>query len=64
MYWGYKASVLGFPRQGIPLDARAITDAATHDGETFYPHVEKLFETYPEIRPSIKRVLYEWCLSV
>ena len=26
MYWGHKASVLGFPRQGVPLDARAIRD--------------------------------------
>lgn len=59
MYWGHKASVLGFPRQGIPLDARAIKDAATHDGETFYPHVEKLFEMYPEIQSSVKRVLYD-----
>ena len=59
MYWGHKASVLGFPRQGIPLDARAVTDAATYDGETFYPHVEKLFEMYPEIQSSVKRVLYD-----
>lgn len=27
-YWGHKASVPGFLRQGIPMDARAIKDAA------------------------------------
>ena len=51
--------MFGFPRQGIALDARAVKDATTHDGETFCPHVKKLFETYPEIRPLIKRVLYD-----
>jgi hypothetical protein len=59
MYWGHKASVIGYPDQGVPLDARAVTDASTFDGETFYPHVEKLFEMYPEIKPSVKRVLYD-----
>lgn len=44
MYWGHKASVLGFPGQGVPLDARPVQDAATNDGETFYPHVESLFD--------------------
>ncbi len=57
--WGHKASVLGFLRQGIPMDARAVKEAATYDGETFCSHVEKLFDTYPEIRPLMKRVLYD-----
>ncbi len=39
--WGHKASVLGFPAQGIPLDATAVADAATFDGATLYPHVAK-----------------------
>ncbi|UJS19418.1 MAG: hypothetical protein L3J18_10895 [Candidatus Brocadia sp.] len=59
MYWGHKASVLGYPRQGIPLDARAIKDAATFDGMTLYPHVKEVFEMYPEIQPSVERVLYD-----
>ncbi len=59
MYWGHKASVLGFPRQGVPLDAVAVTDAAIFDGETIYPHVEKIFDTFPEIKPDIQRVLYD-----
>jgi hypothetical protein len=60
MYWGHKASVLGFPRhRGVTLDARAVQDAATNDGETFYPHVESLFKTYPEIKGTVKRVMYD-----
>ena len=42
MYWAHKASVLGFPRQGIALDARAVLDGSTHDGETYLPHVEQV----------------------
>ena len=41
--WGHKASILGLPMQGIPLDAIAVADAATHDGETFFPHVVRFF---------------------
>ena len=51
--------MLGFPRQGVPLDAAAITDAAIFDGETLYPHVERLFDKVPAIKPNIKRVLYD-----
>ena len=59
MIWGHKASVIGFPIQGIPLDATAVADAATNDGETFYPHVKNLFEDLPMIQPFINRVLYD-----
>ncbi len=59
MIWGHKASVLGLPRQGIPLDAAAITDGATFDGETFFPHVERFFEHLPELSPWIDTVLYD-----
>ncbi|KJU86189.1 transposase IS4 family protein [Candidatus Magnetobacterium bavaricum] len=59
MHWGHKASVIGLPKQGIPLDAVAISDAATHDGETLYPHVEKLFNDHPEIKPWIDTILYD-----
>mgnify|MGYP001605911554 CR=1 FL=1 len=57
MHWGHKASVVGYPRQGVPLDACATKDAATFDGKTLYPHVKELFEMYPEIQPSVERVL-------
>jgi hypothetical protein len=53
------ASVLGLPTQGIVLDAVAIRDASTHDGQTFFPHVEKVFEYYPELATSIERVLHD-----
>ncbi len=59
MVWGHKASVLGLPKQGIALDAVAIMDAATHDGQTFFPHVKKVLACYPELAASIERVLYD-----
>ncbi len=59
MYWAHKASIIGFPRQGVPLDAVTISDASTFDGETLYPHVEKLFDDLPEIKSSTKRILYD-----
>jgi len=57
--WGHKASILGLPLQGIPLDAIAVADAATHDGETLYPHVVRLFAQYPQVKPWIETVLYD-----
>jgi len=57
--WGHKASVLGFPTQGIPLDAAAVNDAASHDGATLYPHVELFFSHFPEIQDDIERILYD-----
>lgn len=59
MIWGHKASVLGLPRQGVALDATAVADAATFDGETLLPHVEMLFENLPEVKPWIDRILYD-----
>ena len=59
MIWGHKASVLGLPRQGIALDASAVADAATFDGETLLPHVEMLFANLPEVKPWIDRILYD-----
>jgi len=57
--WGHKASILGLPMQGIPLDAVAVADAATHDGETFFPHVVRLFAQYPQVKSWIETVLYD-----
>lgn len=57
--WGHKASILGLPLQGIPLDAVAVSDAATHDGETLYPHVCNLFDHVPELQNWIDTVLYD-----
>ena len=59
MYWGHKASIIGLPEQGVIIDAMAISDAATHDGKTFFPHVKKALEDYPTLKESIHRVLYD-----
>ncbi len=59
MIWGHKASVIGLPRQGVAIDAIAVSDAATHDGQTFFPHVEKVLDDQPTLKESIKRVLYD-----
>jgi hypothetical protein len=59
MHWAHKASVIGLPKQGVAIDAVAVTDAATHDGQTFLPHVKDVFERYPELTASVKRVLYD-----
>ncbi len=57
--WGHKASYLGLPLQGIILDVIAVADAATNDGETFYPHVEKVLEQYPTVKEWIDIALYD-----
>jgi hypothetical protein len=59
MIWGHKASVLGFPLQGIPLDAAAVADASTFDGETLFPHVELFFKAMPEVESCIDTILYD-----
>jgi hypothetical protein len=59
MIWGHKASVIGLPRQGVAIDALAVSDAATHDGQTFFPHVEKVLADHPGLKESVKRVLYD-----
>ncbi len=57
--WGHKASIIGLPGQEIPLDAAAVSDAATYDGQTFFPHTVRLFEDFPEVRPWIDTALYD-----
>jgi uncharacterized glyoxalase superfamily protein PhnB len=57
--WGHKGAVVGLPDQGIPLDVVAVSDAATHDGETLHPHLTRLFDNLPEVKPWIETVLYD-----
>ena len=59
MVWGHKASVIGLPKQGVAIDAVAVADASTHDGQTFFPLVEKVFACYPELAAPTERVLYD-----
>jgi hypothetical protein len=59
MIWGHKASIIGLPEQGIAIDAVAVSDAATHDGQTFFPHVEKVLADHPDLAQSVRRVLYD-----
>lgn len=57
MYWAHKAAVVAFPRQGVPLDAVAVTDAASHDGKTLRPHLARLLENLPRIKGGVESVL-------
>jgi hypothetical protein len=59
MYWGHKASIIGFPEQGIALDMIPVADASTNDGKTIYPHIKKLLENYPELKGKIDTFLYD-----
>ena len=59
MYWAHKAAIIGLPEQGAIIDARAVSDAATNDGQTFLPHVEDVLKTYPSLAQSVHRVLYD-----
>jgi len=59
LYWAHKAAVIGFPRQGAILDITAVADAATHDGQTFLPHVAHVFDLYPDVQSCVSHVLYD-----
>lgn len=56
-YWAHKASTIGLPEQQILLDAVAMSDAASHDSQGLVPHLARLFARYPELKPTVKRVL-------
>jgi hypothetical protein len=57
MYWAHKASMLALPRQGVPLDAVAVTDAASHDSHTLEPSLRRLFDNLPLTRDWFDYVL-------
>jgi hypothetical protein len=63
MHFAHKASVIGFPDQGVVLDAVAVADAATHDGQTFLPHVRNIFDNLPIIKPLVEKALYDSACS-
>lgn len=57
MYWGHKASTLGFPEQEVLLDAVAMSDAASHDSRSLLPHLNRLFQRHPDLTGLVTRVL-------
>ncbi|MES9857881.1 MAG: hypothetical protein ABW166_14975 [Sedimenticola sp.] len=59
MIWGHKASIIGLPKQGVAIDAIAVADAATHDGQTFFPHVERVLGDHADLAQTVHRVLYD-----
>ncbi len=59
IYWGHKASIIGYPEQGIIIDAAPVADSATFDGKTIYPHLKEVLETYPHLKGEIDMMLYD-----
>jgi hypothetical protein len=57
MYWAHKASTLCFPGQEVLLDAVAMSDAASHDSQSLLPHLNRLFQLHPDLKPVVDRVL-------
>ena len=62
-YWAHKAAVLSTAPGGIPLDAVAMTDAASHDGTALVPQLRKTFEDFPQLRGKFKRVLADTAMD-
>jgi hypothetical protein len=56
-YWAHKAAVLSTGPDGIPLDAVAMTDAATHDSAALLPHLDRFFNAYPELKGQFVNIL-------
>ena len=63
MYWAHKAAVLSTAPGGIPLDAVAMTDAASHDGTALVPQLRKTFEDYPQLKGKFKSVLADTAMD-
>jgi len=57
IYWAHKASFAGFARSEVPIDARVLRYAATHDGKTLAPHLEVLVSDLPEAVSQISHAL-------
>lgn len=56
-YWAHKAAVLSTGPDGIPLDAVAMSDAASHDSTALVPHLDRFFATYPELKGKFDTLL-------
>ena len=62
-YWAHKAAVLCTAPAGIPLDAVAMSDAASHDGTALVPQLRSVFETYPELKGKFTTVLADTAMD-
>ncbi len=58
-HWSHKASLLGLSVCGVPLDAVAMTDGATHDSRALIPHLKRLFAIYPEVHGLIDEIVLD-----
>ncbi|HDP99249.1 MAG TPA: hypothetical protein ENN22_08720 [bacterium] len=56
-YWAHKASFVGFPKSHVPIDAAALNYAATNDGQTLIPHLQRLQQHVPFVIEKIDRVI-------
>jgi len=56
-YWAHKASFVGFPKSHVPIDAAAVNYAATNDGQTLIPHLQRLKQQVPFVIEKIDRVI-------
>jgi hypothetical protein len=55
--WAHKASVISFAGQEMPIDAVAMSDAASHDSNSLVPQLDRVFEHHPELKGKIGRIL-------
>jgi hypothetical protein len=62
-YWAHKAAVLSTAPGGIPLDAIAMADAASHDGTALLPQMRSVFATYPELKEKFKVILADTAMD-
>ncbi len=64
MYWAHKASVFALVGEiEIPLDAVALTDAATHDSKSFLAHLERIEIRFPQVMEKLEIVLDDSALD-
>lgn len=57
--WSHKASILAFPGSQVPIDAVAVSYAATHDGNTLTPHLDRIATLHAEVVAKAKRVIVD-----
>lgn len=57
IFWAHKASIVGFGASEIPFDGRVLNYAATHDGKTLAPHLDRLCTDLPETVARLRHAL-------